>query len=92
MCKDGRQDNAGNSGNQAVMSHMPFAPPFSHVLHVPSCFWCAGISDWEAAAAAHAATAAKRRFNASSGHKEQVMSQVANLHRMAATTHEGGLW
>jgi hypothetical protein len=68
------------------------APPFSHVLHVPSCFWCAGISDWEAAAAAHAATAAKRRFNASSGHKEQVMSQVANLHRMAAITHEGGLW
>jgi hypothetical protein len=55
--------------------------------------WCAGISDWEAAAAAHAAKAAKRRFNASSGHKEQVMSQVANLHRMAATAQDaGGLW
>jgi hypothetical protein len=56
------------------------------------CVAAAGISDWEAAAAAHAAKAAKRRFNASESHKQQVMSQVAGLHRMAAAQDAGGMW
>lgn len=57
------------------------------------CLLCAGITDWEAAAAAHAAAAARRRFSATESHKQQVMSQVANLHRMAATAQDaGGLW
>ena len=52
-----------------------------------------GIHDWQAAAAAHAASAAKQRFNAGEGHKQQVMSQVAGLHRMAAAAQEvGGMW
>lgn len=52
----------------------------------------AGIADWEAAAAAHAAKAAKQRFSATESHKQQVMSQVAGLHRMAAAQDAGGLW
>jgi hypothetical protein len=53
----------------------------------------AGITDWEAAAAAHAAASAKRRFNATEKRKEKVMSQVAGLHRMASAHHDGGgLW
>lgn len=53
------------------------------------CNMASGITDWEAAAA-HAA--AKQRFRASGSHKEQVMSQVAGLHRMAAAQEAGGLW
>jgi hypothetical protein len=50
------------------------------------CNLASGVTgDWRAAAEAHAAAAAARqRFSASEGHKQQVMSQVAGLHRMAA--------
>jgi curved DNA-binding protein CbpA len=54
------------------------------------CNMASGISDWEAAAAEHAAQAAKRRFSATGRHKDQVMSQVAGLHRMAATAQDAG--
>jgi len=56
---------------------------------LPAAATATGITDWEAAAA-HAA--AKQRFRASGSHKEQVMSQVAGLHRMAAAQEAGGLW
>jgi hypothetical protein len=56
------------------------------------CNMASGITDWKAAEAAHAAAAAKRRFTATESHKQQVMQQLGDLHRMAATSQERGLW
>lgn len=56
------------------------------------CNMASGITDWQAAEAAHAAAASKRRFTASQSHKQQVMQQLGDLHRMAAASQERGMW
>lgn len=56
------------------------------------CNMASGITDWQAAEAAHAAAASKRRFTASESHKQQVMQQLGDLHRMAAASQERGMW
>lgn len=55
------------------------------------CNLASGVTDWEAAEQQHAAQAAKRRFSATESHRQQVMQQMAGLHRRAAVQQEAGM-
>lgn len=48
------------------------------------CNMASGVTDWQAAEEQYAAQAAKKRFSATESHREQVMQQMAGLHRRAS--------
>lgn len=52
------------------------------------CNMSSGVTDWDAAEREYAAQAAKRRFSPTESHKQQVMQQMAGLHRWAAVKEE----
>eukprot|EP00878_Enallax_costatus_P007457 GHUV01007810.1.p1 GENE.GHUV01007810.1~~GHUV01007810.1.p1 ORF type:complete len:224 (+),score=66.75 GHUV01007810.1:677-1348(+) len=56
------------------------------------CNMASGVIDWKAAEEQYAAQAAKKRFTATESHREQVMQQMAGLHRRAAVQQDTGLW
>jgi hypothetical protein len=48
-----------------------------------------GVTDWQAAEEQHAQ---RRHFTATEGHKQQVLQQMAGLHRRAGVAHSMGDW